>query len=174
MPSGKEPTVSNVQLTTTLTPKESVAKFILNVKSSTKTSESANNVMRDMDSTMEFAPSFLLESKSILDAKPGTDNTIALNAQLDSSSMPMESAHQYLTNVENGTKKLEIVLPATLDMLLIKANASEIPTPSSQLPTLFAKHSIAITTVLNVLTGLSSTLIEFVLQSVITAIPGML
>ena len=84
----------------------------------------------------------------------------------------MEYAHQYLTNAENGTNKQENVPPATLDMLLIKANALEILTPSSQRLTLFAKLSIAITTVSNVLTDLSSTLIEFVLQLATTVIPG--
>ena len=75
----------------------------------------------------------------------------------------MEFAHQYLTNVENGTKKLVLVLPATPDTSLIRVNVLEILILSFQLLTLFAKHSIAITIVWNALIDHFSMLIEFVL-----------
>ena len=74
MLSGKELTALNVQSITILTLKEFVAKFILNAKSSTKTSEYASNVMKDMDSTTVSALSFLLENKSTQDVKHGTVN----------------------------------------------------------------------------------------------------
>ena len=122
MLSGKVALALNVLLIIISTLKEFVAKFILNAKSSIKMSESANNVMKDMVSTMESVSSLHLENKLTLDAKPGTDNITALNAQSDSSQMPMESVHPFQTNAENGINNLVIAHHVTQDMLSIKDN----------------------------------------------------
>ena len=123
MLSGKVALALNVLLIIISTLKEFVAKFILNVKSSTKTSESANNAMRDMPSATEPAPSSPPELKSTLDASPGMAMETASSAQLDSSQMPMESVHPFQTNAENGINNLVIAHLVTQDMLSIKVNA---------------------------------------------------
>jgi len=107
-------TVSNVQLTTTSTQKESAAKFTPSAKSSTKTLEFANNAIKDTPSATAPAPSSPPELKSTPDAKPGTAMEIASSAQSDSSPTPMEYAHQFPITAETGTNKLEIAQLATL------------------------------------------------------------
>jgi len=97
----------------------------------------------------------------------------ALSAQSGSPLMPMASASQFLITAELGTKPMEIVFLAMLDTSLTKANVSETPTLSFLLRTLSVKPSMQAKSAYNAQIELSSMLMEFACQSVITAIPGM-
>lgn len=95
-----------------------------------------------------------------------------LNAQLDGSSTPKESADQSLINAELGLPLVTAKL-AIQDMLSLKDNVFKIQIHSFQLPTIFVQFGV-VESVFNVLIEPISIQMEFVHKFQLNAPHGML